>query len=160
MITCTRRLQFCCGHRIQKHESKCRNLHGHNYVAFFEARADILDRAGRIIDFGVLKQRIGGWIDAEWDHGFVLDAADSIALDAVKLLPGQKIFTVPFPPTAENMASYLLRVVCPQVMADSGVEVFRVTLWETENCYASDQLGGAATAAAPGSGSMRRGGNG
>ncbi len=43
MITATRRVQFCAGHRVHRHESKCRNLHGHNYVAFFTAEAERLD---------------------------------------------------------------------------------------------------------------------
>ena len=54
MITCTRRIQFCAGHRVMGHEGKCRNLHGHNYVVFVTAQADELDSVGRVIDFSVL----------------------------------------------------------------------------------------------------------
>lgn len=28
MITCTRRIQFAAGHRVMRHESKCRVIHG------------------------------------------------------------------------------------------------------------------------------------
>lgn len=134
-ITCTRRIQFCAGHRVYNHESKCRNLHGHNYVAFFKAHAP-LDSLGRVIDFSVLKERIGGWLDTHWDHGFLLWEEDVDALAAVTAIPGQKLFQMPWNPTAENMARYLLTVVCPQVLADTGVEVTDVRVWETENCYA------------------------
>lgn len=134
-ITCTRRIQFCAGHRVYNHESKCRNLHGHNYVAFFKAHAP-LDGLGRVIDFSVLKERIGGWLDTHWDHGFLLWEDDADALAAVTAIPGQKLFQMPWNPTAENMARYLLTVVCPQVLADTGVEVTDVRVWETENCYA------------------------
>ena len=64
-ITATRRLQFAAGHRVHGHEGKCRHLHGHNFVVFLTAAAENLDAVGRVIDFGVLKERIGGWIERE-----------------------------------------------------------------------------------------------
>jgi 6-pyruvoyltetrahydropterin/6-carboxytetrahydropterin synthase len=138
MITCLRRIQFCAGHRVHEHESKCRNLHGHNYVAFFEAcgiDAD-LDRLGRVIDFAVLKERIGGWIDQHWDHGFILWTNDQEAIVAVSGMLAKKLYLMPTNPTAENMAKHLLRDVCPTLMEGSGVKVIKVTIWETENCIA------------------------
>lgn len=139
-ISCTRRIQFCAGHRVHNHESKCRNLHGHNYVAMFTASATAedksLDSLGRVIDFAVLKERIGGWIDGFWDHGFVLWEADEEAVRTVTSIPGQKVYLMPYNPTAENMALYLLAAVCPVVLAGTGVEVTHVRVWETENCYA------------------------
>lgn len=140
MITCTRRLQFCAGHRVHNHESKCRNLHGHNYVALFTASAP-LDDLGRVIDFSVLKQQIGGWIDEHWDHGFILWDNDLEARATMALMPQQKLFLLPTNPTAENMARHLLQVVCPERLAGTGVEVIKVRLWETENCYAEAALG-------------------
>lgn len=139
-ITCTRRIQFCAGHRVHNHESKCRNLHGHNYVAMFTAGAEpdreATDSLGRVIDFSVLKERIGGWIDKCWDHGYILWDADEEAVMAVTAVSGQKLYLMPYNPTAENMATYLLTRVCPAVLADTGVEVTHVRVWETENCYA------------------------
>ena len=139
--TATRRIQFCAGHRVAGHENKCRNLHGHNYVAFFDASSnwaiDGLDELGRVIDFSVLKHKIGGWIDDNWDHGFILGEEDNDALAVIGGMTGQKQFILPTNPTAENMAWYLLEVVCPKVLADTGVTVTKVVLWETENCYAT-----------------------
>ena len=134
-ITCTRRIQFCAGHRVYNHESKCRNLHGHNYVALFEAEAP-LDELGRVIDFSVLKEKIGGWIDSHWDHGFLLWENDPEAIAAVGSMPGQKMYQMPYNPTAENMAKYLLEKVCPDTLRGTGVAVTSVRVWETENCYA------------------------
>jgi 6-pyruvoyltetrahydropterin/6-carboxytetrahydropterin synthase len=136
VITCTRRIQFCAGHRVFGHEGKCRNIHGHNYVAFITAQADQLDAVGRVIDFSVLKDRIGGWIDREWDHGCILWENDTDARMAVESCRPAKVFTLPTNPTAENMADYLLRVVCPKELAGTGVRVVSVRVWETENCYA------------------------
>ena len=135
-VTATRRIQFCAGHRVQGHENKCRNLHGHNYVVFFEARAQQLDSLGRVIDFSVLKEKLGGWIDENWDHGFVLGEADHQARTVIGGLATQKLYIMPTNPTAENMAEYLLRTVGPKQLEGTGVELCRVTVWETENCYA------------------------
>jgi len=135
-IRCTRRIQFCAGHRIWGHENVCAHLHGHNYVALFHATAPELDPLGRVIDFSVLKSRLGRWIDENWDHGFVLHRDDAEAIDAVRRVPGQKLFLLDGNPTAENMALHLLDEVAPAELAGLGVEVVKVTLWETENCFA------------------------
>ena len=154
-ISCTRRIQFCAGHRVYGHESKCANMHGHNYVAFFEAEAWAeslddalrnLDHIGRVIDFSVLKEKIGGWIDENWDHGFLFFSEDTAMRDLFvvnhELIgPGaQKHFMMPVNPTAENMAWYLLRVQCPALLEGTGVRVRKVTIWETENCFAEATL--------------------
>lgn len=140
MITCTRRIQFCSGHRVAGHESKCANLHGHNYVVLVTATADALDSVGRVIDFSVLKEKVGGWIDQHWDHGMVLWQQDDVALSLVRAMPGQKLHELPFNPTAENMAAYLLHAVCPVVLQRTGVYATRVVVWETENCCAEASL--------------------
>jgi 6-pyruvoyltetrahydropterin/6-carboxytetrahydropterin synthase len=140
MITCTRRLQFCSGHRVHGHEGKCRHLHGHNYVVMLTASADALDNLGRVIDFSVLKARLGGWIDQHWDHGCVIWDGDTEAQAAVLACQPAKLFLLPSNPTAENMADYLLRVVGPEVLADTGIGLTAVRLWETENCYADATL--------------------
>lgn len=139
-MTCTRRIQFCAGHRVHNHESKCRNLHGHNYVALFTARAKALDDLGRVIDFAALKERLGGWIDRHWDHGFVLYQHDYKAIEAVNMVADQKLYVMPSNPTAENMADHLLRAVAPLALDGTNVEVVAVRLWETENCYADATL--------------------
>lgn len=136
MITAVRRIQFCAGHRVWKHEHRCAHLHGHNYVAFFHATADQLDDLGRVIDFGVLKERLGGWIDQHWDHGFICHKDDVEVLKAMSAVPGQKVFALDDNPTAENMARFLLHVVGPRQLAGTAVRLVRVVLWETENCYA------------------------
>lgn len=133
--TCVRKIHFCSGHRVLNHESKCANAHGHNYVAWIYAEAPELDTIGRVIDFSVLKERVGGWIDTFWDHTFLINAEDSELLGVSNVLKKNKpVFVCPFNPTAENMASYLLREICPVVLRDTGVRVVKVELYETENC--------------------------
>lgn len=132
----TRRLQFCSGHRVYGHESQCANLHGHNYVVFITATADTLDSVGRIIDFSVLKEKFGAWIDKFWDHGFLWFNEDEECKALFKNLPKMKNFKCSFNPTAELMAGYLLKEIAPMLMNGTGVTVIKIELQETENCSA------------------------
>lgn len=148
-VTCTRRIQFCSGHRVMGHESKCAHLHGHNYVVEITAVAE-LDSIGRVIDFSVLKELVGGWIETNWDHGFILHYSDhdarmalgsfSTAMSTVDKVFEQKLHLMPSNPTAENMASHLLHFVCPKVLNGLGITVNKVVVHETENCKAEATL--------------------
>ena len=138
-LSCTRRLTFEAGHRVYGHESKCANLHGHSYKVEIEAVAD-LDSLGRVIDFSVLKERVGGWLDEHWDHGFVIWFKDAEASFALSELKTQKLYRMPYNPTAENMARHLLEDICPLVLRGLGVTVTSVLIRETENCFAVARL--------------------
>ncbi len=136
MITCSRRIQFCAGHRVLNHESKCANPHGHNYVVWIHARSSELDSIGRVIDFSVLKEMIGGWLDHFWDHTFIVYEKDKNLIDSLKPFHKNKpLWIAPFNPTAENMAQYLLDI-SPKLLQGTGVEVYKIELFETENCKA------------------------
>ena len=143
-ITATRRLQFAIGHRVFKHESKCKHLHGHNFVFFLTAEATegggSLDRLGRVIDFGILKEKLGSWLELNWDHGMILYEKDEEAIAGVRYIPGSKLFLLPENPTAENLALYVLRTVGPQVLKGTGVRLTKVAVWETENGIAEASL--------------------
>ncbi len=135
--TAVRRLQFCCGHRIVGHQGKCRHLHGHNYVVLLHAEAiEGLDDVGRVVDFSVLKNVVGTWIDDCWDHGMVLWKSDELAVRLQDWhLFEMRLYRLPTNPTAENMAEYLLYHF-DGPLATYGVRLVKVELWETENCYA------------------------
>ena len=140
-ISAVRRIQFCAGHRVHNHESKCANWHGHNYVAFFHARVNELDSIGRVIDFSSLKEKIGGWVDKNWDHGFLYFIHDKVSSSVFSNeLNSMKKFECLFNPTAENMADHLLNIVCPKVLEGTNVQIFKVVLWETENCFVEAKL--------------------
>jgi len=143
VITCTRRYQFCAGHRVHGHENKCAQIHGHNYVAMITARADDdgLDDIGRVIDFSVLKERFGTWIDQNWDHKFLAWAGDDELRDfwhepathkAEKLWP---VFWLDYNPTAENIGRVLMELA-PDLMQGTNVRIVSVRVEETENCSA------------------------
>lgn len=134
-IECIRKLTFCAGHRVLGHESKCANAHGHNYSAFVHAVAKDLDSIGRVIDFSVIKEKVGDWLDTYWDHTFIIYKNDEKLIACRDVLEKNKeIFISDFNPTAENLALYLLKEICPKVLAGTGVEIVKIELHETENC--------------------------
>ena len=142
-----RQLKFCAGHRLHGHEGRCAFFHGHNYRVDIEVVADgggsEVDAVGRVIDFSLIKSRMLGWLDGHWDHAFLVFEDDANALAAVRLVEPTKYFVMPWNPTAENMARYLLEVVAPRVLGDLGVVARRVAVWETDESCAVAALAGA-----------------
>lgn len=132
-ITITRRLEFDAGHRLMKHESKCRNVHGHRYVVEVSVAGPQLDVVGRVVDFSALKDKLGNWIDACWDHGFLYQIGDPIAQFLVD--NGMKGYMLDVPPTAEHMVKYLANVA-QRLLEDTPLHVTHMRLFETPNCWA------------------------
>ncbi|MDA0780817.1 MAG: 6-carboxytetrahydropterin synthase [Rickettsiales bacterium] len=136
MISCTRKLHFDSAHRIVNHESKCKYVHGHRYVVDATFAAKELDDLGRIVDFGVIKEKLGKWVDDNWDHNIILWEKDKSLGDVIEKQTDQKVFYLPTNPTAENIADYLLNTVCKELFFDSEVECVKIKVFETPNCYA------------------------
>lgn len=136
MIFATRKLHFDAAHRVMQHESKCKYVHGHRYVVEATFQAPELDVLGRVVDFGVIKERLGAWIEEHWDHATILYEKDKELGNHIEKITGQTVFYLPSNPTAENMAIYLLRVVCPTLFKESDVQCASIRLNETPNCYA------------------------
>lgn len=103
------------------------------------ARSHLLDALGRVIDFGVLKERLEPWIDANWDHTTLVFKDDIEYRKSLETLPDclKPPFIMPVNPTAENMAQYLLSEIFPMLMKDTGVQIWKVDLEETPKCCAS-----------------------
>jgi 6-pyruvoyltetrahydropterin/6-carboxytetrahydropterin synthase len=145
-LSLVRQLRFCAGHRLHGHEGRCAFFHGHNYRVDVEvvgaSGGSDVDAVGRVVDFSLIKQRMLGWLDDNWDHAFLVFEEDHNALAAVRLVQPTKYFVMPCNPTAENMARYLLEVVAPGVLGDLGVVARRVTVWETDEACAVATLVG------------------
>lgn len=135
VVTCTRRLEWDAMHRIPRHESKCAAFHGHRYAVELTCLAP-LDTLGRVIDFGVVKELVGGWIDANWDHTAILQRDDPDPaireIAASNERHGRPVYWMDVPPTAENMAVELARVATT-LLGPTGVHLQRLRLWETPN---------------------------
>lgn len=146
MINCTRIIQFDAAHRVKDHESKCRDLHGHRYVveAAFTAKKPKddkgLDSLGRVIDFGVIKEKLGGWVDQNLDHNVILWQKDQKLGEAISGVTRQGIYYLPYNPTAENIAYYLLNDICPKLFENEAVKCVHIRVYETPNCYADVSL--------------------
>jgi 6-pyruvoyltetrahydropterin/6-carboxytetrahydropterin synthase len=130
---------FSAGHRVVGHENKCRHLHGHNYRVHFHCEAQDLDEVGRVIDFSVIKWTLCDWMERYWDHKTLIwdDDPTGPALDAAS--PGSVVF-VPFNPTAENMARYLVETVGPSLLRGTGVRLVECVVEETRKCSAGFAL--------------------
>lgn len=134
MVTCTRRIEWDAMHRIPRHESKCRAFHGHRYAAEITCEVDALDELGRVIDFGVVKERVGGWVDENWDHTAILMMGDPEAgpIAEANARLGRPVYWTQAPPTAEVIVA-LLAEKAQELLFDTGVRVVAVRLWETPN---------------------------
>ena len=130
MYTVTREIHFCYGHRLLNYRGKCRHLHGHNGKLEIELAAGKLDRLGMVRDFGEIKQKIQGWIDANLDHKMVLSKRDP-ALPLLRKL-GEPLYVIDANPTAEALAKLIF-----DVAKRLGLPVTSVTLWETSQSYAA-----------------------
>ena len=135
-----RRIKFCAGHRLFKHGGKCEHFHGHNYVADFFVTGDKQDSVGRVMDFADLKAKCKGWLDENWDHSFLVSDEDENAIKALRMVEPCRLFVMPYNPTAENMAKYLLDEVCPILLNGFGGAATRVRIWETDESYAEASI--------------------
>jgi len=140
LLAITRHHDFSAGHRVLNHEGSCKNLHGHNYRVHFTCRAlhGEVDSLGRVVDFAVIKARLCAWIDVSWDHRFLMFDQDP-ALEALRAID-DTVVALPFNPTAEALAVYLLGTIGPSVMAGTGVTLVAVRLEETRRCSAVCEL--------------------
>lgn len=151
-ITATRYHDFSCGHRVHGHESKCAYLHGHNYRVTFtikSEREEGLDQVGRVLDFSAIKDRLCSWLEERWDHKFLAWEEDPIIKtmsdrcyaenesDSLLAILRESIVLVPFNPTAENMAQYLLEEVGPAELRGTGTRLIKVEVEETRKCSAT-----------------------
>lgn len=155
---------FSYGHRVVGHENKCRHLHGHNGRVHFHCQAspgsENLDNIGRVIDFTAIKEKLCMWVEDNWDHKFLAWENDSLINGIFELLDKdenegppyvvlaeedqmfrESIIWTPFNPTAENMAQYLVNVIGPKQLQDTGVILVKCTIEETAKCSATYSIG-------------------
>lgn len=132
--TADRYHDFSYGHRVYQHESKCAHLHGHNGRVHFVIKGD-LDSVGRVLDFSVIKDLLCEWLEKWWDHKFLVWEQDPWAYELQQIDP--TVVIVPFNPTAENMARWLVEKIGPMQLKGTGCTLISCRFEETRKCAAS-----------------------
>ena len=130
MYRVTREIHFCYGHRLLNYDGKCRNLHGHNGRAVVTLEGPSLDTLGMLVDFSQIKQILQKWIDDTIDHKMLLHRDDPVLAYLQK--QNEPIVVLDVNPTAENIA----KLIFDSARA-ANLPVVEVTLWETENSFAT-----------------------
>jgi 6-pyruvoyltetrahydropterin/6-carboxytetrahydropterin synthase len=110
---------FSAAHRLENFYGKCEALHGHNWKVEVFLMGEVLDEAGLLQDFGVVKARTRELLE-EIDHKY---------LNELPAFSNQN-------PSSENLARFLFQRLTAALNRD-GVRVTRVSVWESENSCAS-----------------------
>ena len=91
MYEVKKRIEVSAAHKLDlSYESKCTNLHGHNWIIDVYLRSETLNKDGMVMDFTEIKRRI----QDRFDHKVLNDVID-------------------FNPTAENLAKYICDELAP-----------------------------------------------
>lgn len=120
---------------------------------------DGLDSVGRVIDFSVVKTTLCQWLEDNWDHKFLHWEQDKLISTLKHLVycdeDGdfnpvmseqdrdhffQALVSLPFNPTAENLAAYMVNVIGPQLLDEHGVQLVECTIEETSKCHVNYSL--------------------
>jgi 6-pyruvoyltetrahydropterin/6-carboxytetrahydropterin synthase len=126
-------ISFDAGHRLLHHRGKCAAPHGHTYRAEVLIATTELNPLGLAVDFGDIKAPLKAWIDAHWDHAFLLGDADTTLRAALESVPESKLYVFQsVNPSAEAMAETLFGVARRAL----GDVVRSVRIWESTTQYA------------------------
>lgn len=130
MYGINKEVEFCYGHRLLKHNGKCKHLHGHSAKVVISLESKTLNEQGMVCDFADVSQFIKDWLELELDHTLLLCHDDPLLplLQSV----GERYKVLDCPPTAENIARLIFEAV-----AQAGFPVVEVNLYETLGSSAS-----------------------
>ena len=124
---------FDSGHRLLDYRGKCAFPHGHTYRAEVFLRAPSLDSRGLVFDFTELKHRVKAWIDANWDHAFLVNSRDTELIAGLAPVAKGRIYQF----REENPSCEVIsRELYNKVAELCGVAPAKVRLWESLDQYA------------------------
>lgn len=126
---------FDMAHMLDRHDGKCKNLHGHTYKLQVEVVGDLHqagEKSGMVMDYSDLKAIVKTHILDEMDHAFIYDTTSERETKVAKLLQdlNSKTFGMPVRTTAEQMAKFIF-----ERLQAVGLPVSLIRLWETPTSY-------------------------
>jgi 6-pyruvoyltetrahydropterin/6-carboxytetrahydropterin synthase len=130
MYSVTKRIEFCYGHRLLDYNGVCAHPHGHNAVVEIEVRSAALDARNMVVDFSEIKNIVKEWVDRELDHRMILRQDDPLVVPLRAL--GEPMYLIDSNPTAERISRLIF-----DIARQHGLDVSRVTLWETPSSWAT-----------------------
>lgn len=107
-IFITKEFIFDSAHKLDWHQGKCKNLHGHTYRLQVAAKGEI-NKNGVIMDFVDLKEIVNNLVIDRIDHKFLNDILEN--------------------PTAENLAVWIWDQLKLKL------NLSEIQLWETPTSY-------------------------
>ncbi|MBI4706365.1 MAG: 6-carboxytetrahydropterin synthase QueD [Candidatus Omnitrophica bacterium] len=99
---------FSSAHNLREYKGKCEELHGHNWKVEVVVASDKLDKAGMVMDFKRLKEKLN----------IILEKLDHKYINKIAYFKKTN-------PTSENISKYIydcLKPVAPNIKS--------VTVWE------------------------------
>jgi 6-pyruvoyltetrahydropterin/6-carboxytetrahydropterin synthase len=139
MPTIGKDFTFEAAHRLQNHDGKCRNLHGHSYKAQVSVTGERLQESGpqegMLFDFGVLNEWWKSAGEPMLDHMTILEHGDPL----IGRLAGEVMMNVvDWPPTAENLSVFIAQGLWSWLAhhVESNGFLVKVKVYETEKSWA------------------------
>lgn len=139
IIKITKQFSFEMAHALRNYDGLCRNIHGHSYKMDITLSGQPLNdetspKNGMVMDFGDLKRLVNEEIISLLDHALVLsDKTDNQLVEVLKQ-NYEKIVTVDFQPTTENLLNFIAGKIQKRLPND--VKLSCVRLRETDTSYA------------------------
>lgn len=135
MFVIEKKFDIAIGHRLSKHEGKCKSIHGHNLTILVGIRSEKLNENDMVIDFYDLKQYVDIFLK-EWDHALLLNKSDEYLTSYVP--SGTKLEFFKSDPTSERLAELLFHKLEVNLAMDrEEVKLDYVTIYETEGSQAT-----------------------
>ena len=133
------------GHRVQNHKSKCRHMHGDRYRWEVELEGDVVNQSGvsdegMLMDFSDVSEILNKHIHDVVDHAFIVYEGDEEAIAALSHMGEEhRTLTLPFVPTAENLAKWAFQQVEPHIETSFGnsLRLYAFHVRETPKSWAT-----------------------
>lgn len=131
--TVEKEFRWEAAHRlIQDYQKKCKNIHGHSYVAKVVLKlreGSQLNSFGFVKDYGDFKP-LKDWFDNELDHATLVSNEDRALLSSLNEL-NSKAFVIDRPNTTAEYLAEIIFIKAVELLQDESCEVVLVKVNET-----------------------------